>query len=51
MIYKSKQAVDDIIMIEIILFFDFNFFNDFNKPIAEIRIAIIDKQPIKDEMM
>lgn len=49
--YKSRQVVSDIIIIEMILFLDVNFFKDFNKPIAETSIPRIDKQPIKVEMM
>lgn len=49
--YKSKQAVIDIIIIENILVLDFSFFRDLKKPITAITIAITAKQPIIEEIM
>jgi hypothetical protein len=54
MMYKNRQAVNEIITIDKILFFDvgfLNFFKDFKNPKIEITKAIKDKQPIKVEII
>lgn len=50
--YKNKQAVTEIIIIEKILFLEVGFFNlliDFIKPMTDNTTAITDKQPINVE--
>ena len=51
MIYKSKHAVNDIIIVEKILVLFFSFFKDLNNPIALITIAIKHKKPIREEII
>jgi hypothetical protein len=52
--YKNKQDVNDMTIMDKIVFLDLgfcNFLRDFSKPIVDIIIAINDKIPIQVEIM